>query len=356
MNTEVSVNPSIEIDLRVFSGINGTNSIHYVHPQTTNATSYNGRLTRLRSNVMRQPQPIGPPPGIVHMNGGRKEMAVAALPAIQVSSIKSMANDLDIPRPREGSPSLSPSPNRELPPVAFSSLQPTQINYPRVSAPFHPHADVRFDQPPPPLRSPRVRSPHDIQRSPPHINGDGPAHPGHLQPPPASIKEDSPDGNPTVYVLPNDFDVNGGYESHFNPYGPINQDDIRRHDEMRRHDELRRQEEARRQDEARRQEEMRRQREVRMQEEKRAEETDIVVAKRMKQEPMPSYALPTQVFQVKYIKCLICIFASDKQAHILPNSFQFISFFLFLTMEISSMLIRTALLLLEKKPNNKLVL
>lgn len=292
MNTEVSVNPSIEIDLRVFSGINGTNSLHYVHPQTTNSTSYNGRLTRLRSTVMRQPQPIGPPPGMVHVNGGRKEMAVAALPAIQVSSIKSMANvsDLEIPRPREGSPSLSPSPSREMPPVAFSSLQPAQIGYPRVSGPFHPHADVRYDPPPPPLRSPHVRSPHDIQRSPPHINGDATSHPGHLQPPPVTMKDDSPDGNPTVYVLPNDFDLNSGYESHFNPYGPISQDDVRRHDEMRRHEEMRRQEEARRQ------EDMRRQREARMLEEKRAEENDVAVSKRMKQEPMPSYALPTQVF------------------------------------------------------------
>lgn len=284
MNTEVSVNPSIEIDLRVFSGINGTNSIHYVHPQTTNAASYNGRHTRLRTVGMRQPQPIGPPHGMVHVNGGRKEMAVAALPAIQVSSIKSMASvtDLDIPRPREGSPSLSPSPSRDMPPVAFSSLQPTQISYPRVSAPFHQHADVRYDQAPPPLRSPHVRSPHDIQRSPPHINGDGPTHPAHLQPPPVTIKEDSPDGNPTVYVLPNDFDLNGGYDSHFNPYGPISQDDVRRHSEVRRHEEMR-------------QEDLRRQREARMQEEKRAEDSDVTVAKRMKQEPMPSYALPTQV-------------------------------------------------------------
>ena len=303
MNTEVSVNPGIDIDLRVFSGINGANSIHYVHPQTTNSNSYNGRLTRLRSNVMRQPQPLVPPPGIPHVNGGRKEIAVAALPAIQVNSIKSMANDLDIPRPREGSPSMSPSPGRELPPVAFSSLQQTQMNYPRVSAPFHPHADVRYDQPPPPLRSPHIRSPHDIQRSPPHINGDGPSHPAHLQPSSTTMKEDSPDGNPTVYVLPNDFDVNGGYDSHFNPYGSIGQDDVRRHDELRRHEEIRRQEEnrrqeeARRQDEIRRQEELRRQREARLNEEKRAEESDLVISKRMKQETIPSYALPTQVCQ-----------------------------------------------------------
>ena len=301
MNTEVSVNPSIDIDLRVFSGINGTDGLHYVHPQTSNSGSYNGRLTRLRSNVMRQPQPIGPPPGIVHVNGGRKEITVAGLPAIQVSSIKSMANDLDIPRPREGSPSMSPSPSRELPPAAFSNLQPAPMNYPRVSAPFHTHADVRYDQPPPPLRSPHIRSPHEIQRSPPLINGDGPNHPTHLQPPAATMKEDSPDGNPTVYVLPNDFDVNGGYDSHFNPYGSINQDDVRRHDELRRHEEIRRQEEsrrheeARRQDEVRRQEDLRRQRESRLNEEKRADENDLVIAKRLKQEPIPSYALPTQV-------------------------------------------------------------
>ncbi|XP_065054375.1 zinc finger protein 892-like [Rhopilema esculentum] len=290
MNTEVSVNPSIEIDLRVFSGINGTNSIHYVHPQTSNAASYNGRLTRLRSSVMRQPQPIGPPPGIVHMNGGRKEIAVTALPAIQVSSIKSMAsaNDLDIPRPREGSPSLSPSPSREIPPVAFSTFQATQISYPRGQAPFHPHADIRYDQPPT-LRSPQVRSPHEVQRSPPHINGDAAPHHSHLQPPTVAMKEDSPDGNPTVYVLPNDFDLNGGYEPHFSAYGPLSHDDVRRHDEMRRHEEMRRQEEARRQDE------MRRQREARLQEEKRLEEADASAAKRMKQEPMPSFALPTQV-------------------------------------------------------------
>ena len=290
MNTEVSVNPSIEIDLRVFSGINGTSSIHYVHPQTTNASSYNGRLTRLRSSVMRQPQPIGPPPpAIVHVNGARKDIPVSGLPAIQVSSIKSMANtnDLDIPRGREGSPSLSPSPSRELPPAVFSNFQPTQINYPRMSAPFHP--DMRYDQPPPPLRSPRVRSPHDMPRSPPHLNGDGPPHHGHMPQAPVGLKEDTPDGNPTVYVLPNDFDLNGGYEPHFSSYGPISHDDMRRHDEMRRHEEMRRQEEIRRQ------EEMRRQREARIQEERKLEESEMNLAKRMKQEPISSFALPTQV-------------------------------------------------------------
>ena len=283
------MNPSIEIDLRVFSGINGTNSIHYVHPPSGNSGPYNGRLTRLRSTVMRQPQgPVAPPPpAIVHVNSSRKDIQVSALPAIQVNSIKSMSTstDAELARSRgDQSPSLSPSPSREMMPASYSSFQGTQISYPRVTGGYH--SEMRYDQPPPPLRSPRVRSPHDLPRSPSHMNGDAAGgHHNHLQPSSVGVKEDTPDGNPTVYVLPNDFDMNGGYDSHFSAYGPVGHS----HDDMRRHDEMRRQEDMRRH------EEMRRQREARRHEEKRLEEAEIMASKRVKQEVIPSFALPTQV-------------------------------------------------------------
>ncbi len=280
MNTEVSVNPGIDIDLRVFSGINGANNVHYVHPQPPNSSSYNGRLTRLRTTVMRQPQPpVGPPPPtIVHVSSARKD-----IPAIQVNNVKSMAptSELELPRQRDASPALSPSPGREIVPAAFSSFQGTQITYPRVTAAFH--SDLRYDHAPPPLRSPRVRSPHDIPRSPSHMNGDAITHHAHMQHP-VSMKEDTPDGNPTVYVLPNDFDVNGGYESHFQPYGPMSHDDVRRHEEFRRQEEMRRHEELRRQREARQSEEP-----------PRIDASDGIPVKRSKQDTIPSFALPTQV-------------------------------------------------------------
>eukprot|EP00794_Sanderia_malayensis_P014012 gene14012-15470_t len=290
MNTEVSVNPGIEIDLRVFSGINGTtNNVHYVHPQSVTATSYNGRLTRLRSNVMRQP-PVGPmvQPAMVHVNSSRKE--VSALPAIQVNAVKSLANtsDLDVSqRQREASPSLSPSPGREIVSAGFSNFQPTQITYPRVSNSFH--SEIRYEHPPPPLRSPRLRSPHDIPRSPSHMNGESVSHHATQMQHPSGIKEqDASDANPTVYVLPNDFDLNGGYESHFHPYAPsMSHDDVRRHDEMRRHEELRRHEEIRRLRETRRSDPELSSRS--------ANDVEVPPLKRSKQESMPSFALPTQV-------------------------------------------------------------
>ncbi len=280
MNTEVSVNPGIEIDLRVFSGINGTNNIHYVHPQSGNPSNYNGRLTRLRSNVMRQPSgPVGPPPAIVHVSSSRKD--IPALPSIQVNSVKSMSssNELELPRHMDQSPTLSPNASRDVPPSVFSSFQGTQISYPRVSF----HSDLRYDPPPPPLRSPRGRSPHDIPRSPSHVNGEVAVSHGHHMQQPVPMKEDPPE-NPTVYVLPNDFDLNGGYDSHFQAYGPMSHDDVRRHEEMRRQEELRRHEEMRRQREARRQEEP-----------PRLDEAELLPPKRSKPEPMPSFALPTQV-------------------------------------------------------------
>ena len=242
MNTEVSVNPSIEVDLRIFSGINGTHAMHCGHAPPSTSPNYNGRMTRMRSSALQRPVgppgPPGPPPAIIHCGSLRKEIADPSLPSIQVSNVKSIAsgNDIDHGRSRDHSPSShlssSPGPNIEPPPpppVVFTTFQQgTQITYPRMSTVLH--SEIPYDRPPP-LHTPPLRPHANGTRTPPpapppmHVNSSEPVpvpH-GHIVHP-MGLKEESTDGNPTVYVLPNDYDVNSGVEPHFPTYGPVHED------------------------------------------------------------------------------------------------------------------------------------